>query len=75
MLELARVTFDGNTSNRAGGAIEDVSGSSTTHSYFNVVFTNNSTSSNPGNGGALHITGAGQRRYLWRLSLGQHRQR
>ena len=59
MLELVRVRFEGNSASRAGGAIEDVSGASTTHSYFAVDFVNNRAGDNPGNGGALHITGPG----------------
>lgn len=52
-------SFEGNISNRAGGAIEDNSRSATLVSISNAVFTNNLTGSAPGNGGAIHITGNG----------------
>ena len=52
-------TFTGNTSNRAGGAIEGNSGADTAITVNTVTFTNNTTNTNPGNGGAIHITGAG----------------
>lgn len=48
--------FGFNTANRAGGAIEAVAGATT---LVDVVFSDNDTGSNPGNGGGLHITGAG----------------
>ena len=56
-LNVSGGTFVGNTSNRAGGAIEDNAGASVT--LDDVDFFNNSTGAAPGNGGALHITGAG----------------
>lgn len=48
--------FSGNTANRAGGAVEAVAGSTT---LVDVTLADNDTGSNPGNGGGLHITGAG----------------
>ncbi len=48
--------FLGNTANRAGGAVEAVAGSTT---LADVTMTNNDAGTNPGNGGGLHITGAG----------------
>ncbi|MEZ4686066.1 MAG: choice-of-anchor Q domain-containing protein [Bacteroidia bacterium] len=48
-----------NSSMRAGGGIEDVSGSATTVVLTNVVLDSNVTSMAPGNGGGLHITGPG----------------
>ncbi|QDT04721.1 putative outer membrane protein PmpB precursor [Rubripirellula lacrimiformis] len=46
-----------NAASRAGGGIEDNAGSSTT--ITNSRLTNNTAASSPGNGGALHVTGAG----------------
>ena len=54
-LILQRSMMTGNTATRAGGAFEIREGSSTTLN--SVFFTDNVASSNPGNGGALHITG------------------
>ena len=48
-----------NAARRAGGGIEDQSGSSTTAKLSGVSFENNSTGTNPGNGGAYHVTGDG----------------
>jgi len=57
-LTVIGATFDGNTANRAGGAVE--LGASSTSSFTDVTFSNNShVTPNPGNGGALHISGAG----------------
>ena len=50
--------FTDNTANRAGGAIEGFSGAGTTITLTNTTLAENSTGSNPGNGGALHLTGA-----------------
>lgn len=49
-------SFTGNTAIRAGGAIEDVSGSGTSR-LVNTTMTGNSTGASPGNGGGVHITG------------------
>ena len=49
-------TFTGNTANRAGGAIESRDGTLTLR---DTDFTDNAAGSNPGNGGALHISGTG----------------
>ena len=51
-------TISNNTSVRAGGGIEDNSGSSPLSYLIGVTLTNNTTGSAPGNGGGLHITGA-----------------
>lgn len=51
------VVISNNTANRAGGGIEAADASTTT--LTGVVFTGNSAGSNPGNGGAFHISGAG----------------
>ncbi len=51
--------FDGNTAVRAGGAIEDNSLPGNLLTITDVDFENNATAASPGNGGALHITGAG----------------
>ncbi|MBU2019332.1 MAG: T9SS type A sorting domain-containing protein [Bacteroidetes bacterium] len=51
--------FTGNTATRAGGAIEE-NASLTSQLILNgVTIDNNTASANPGNGGGLHITGAG----------------
>jgi len=52
-------TFTGNTASRAGGAIEGNSGVGTTIALTEVILDDNTTDANPGNGGGLHITGAG----------------
>ncbi|RDI06955.1 T9SS type A sorting domain-containing protein [Flavobacterium sp. AG291] len=48
-----------NVSNRAGGGIEDNSGSAGFVNMTNVTLNNNTTNMSPGNGGGLHVTGAG----------------
>ena len=56
-LEVVNSTFRGNTANRAGGAIEVVTG---TTFIMNSDFLGNRAgvpSASPGNGGALHVTG------------------
>ncbi len=58
-LSVTRSSFEENTASRAGGAIEDVTGASTETKFFEVTFNLNRTESNPGNGGAFHITGPG----------------
>jgi len=58
-LTITASTLTDNTSNRAGGAIEGNSGADTSITINNVTFTNNTTNTSPGNGGAIHITGAG----------------
>lgn len=55
-------SFDSNTANRAGGAVENNGGSA---SFAGVLFTQNiagpdSTSAAPGNGGAIHVSGTGK---------------
>ncbi|RYD92828.1 MAG: T9SS type A sorting domain-containing protein, partial [Sphingobacteriales bacterium] len=57
-LNITDTEISGNMANRAGGGIEDNSGSSTII-LNNVTLTGNTTGSAPGNGGGLHITGAG----------------
>ena len=47
----------GNSSNRAGGAIEDNAGTGLT--LTDVTLDGNNAGTSPGNGGALHISGAG----------------
>ncbi len=56
-LEVSDTFFTGNTSNRAGGAIEANVGTS---ELTGVRMFRNSTGDAPGNGGGLHITGAGE---------------
>jgi hypothetical protein len=57
-LSITNSKISGNTAVRAGGGIEDNSGTSTIV-LNNVELTGNSVSGPPGNGGGLHITGAG----------------
>ncbi|MEZ4771961.1 MAG: choice-of-anchor Q domain-containing protein [Bacteroidia bacterium] len=52
-------TISMNHANRAGGGIEDNSGAATVVRLTDVTLSGNSTGSAPGNGGAVHITGAG----------------
>lgn len=52
-------TITGNTANRAGGGIEVNSGATSIVTLNNVTLNGNSTASNPGNGGGLHVTGPG----------------
>ncbi|OAV43228.1 T9SS type A sorting domain-containing protein [Lewinella sp. 4G2] len=56
-------TFSGNSASRAGGAIEDVSGDATVTNITDTNMSGNSTGSAPGNGGAVHVTGAGDLNY------------
>ncbi|MEZ4956231.1 MAG: hypothetical protein R2825_21915 [Saprospiraceae bacterium] len=58
-LNISNSTISGNTSVRAGGGIEDNSGAGTTVVLTNVTLDGNTTASSPGNGGGIHITGAG----------------
>ncbi len=51
--------INGNSSIRAGGGIEENSTSGQILTMTNVTLNNNTTASSPGNGGGLHITGAG----------------
>ena len=61
-LQVVRSRFVGNTANRAGGAVEiageDDDDSTAAATFFAVDFTGNQAQFNPGNGGALHITGS-----------------
>ena len=58
-LEIFGASFDGNSATRAGGAIEDASGTAAVSRLYSVSMMRNRTGSSPGNGGALHVTGAG----------------
>ncbi|NDI98071.1 T9SS type A sorting domain-containing protein [Flavobacterium sp. LaA7.5] len=58
MLTVTDTEISGNTAMRAGGGIEDNSGTSTIM-LTNVILNGNITSAAPGNGGGLHITGSG----------------
>ena len=58
---MARITtssFMGNDANRAGGAIEAQSGATMTLEVVSCTFMNNDAGTNPGNGGAVHLSGA-----------------
>lgn len=57
-LVINNATFSQNTAKRAGGAIEDNVGAGTVL-IDSTVMDSNMVMSNPGNGGAIHITGAG----------------
>ncbi|MDP5183437.1 right-handed parallel beta-helix repeat-containing protein [Blastococcus sp. BMG 814] len=57
VLEVERSTITGNTATRAGGGIEASPGSTTTINR--STLSHNSTGAGPGNGGGLHLTGAG----------------
>ncbi len=52
-------SITGNTANRAGGGIEDNSGAGLGVTLTDVSLDNNVAQGTPGNGGGLHITGAG----------------
>ena len=52
-------TFGGNSAARAGGAIEHAVSGTEQLLCSGCVFLNNTASSNPGNGGAIHVTGDG----------------
>ncbi|MGB0211519.1 MAG: nuclease, partial [Algiphilus sp.] len=56
-LSVSGTLFNNNSAQRAGGAIEARAGSTTT--LDGVTLDGNSTGPSPGNGGGLHITGAG----------------
>ena len=56
-LDVENSAFTDNTSERAGGAIEVRSGTSTT--LTRVTASENDAGANPGNGGVLHVTGDG----------------
>ncbi|MGV3485166.1 MAG: choice-of-anchor Q domain-containing protein [Planctomycetaceae bacterium] len=56
-MTIADTTISNNQANRAGGGIEAAAGSTTT--LTGVTLDENSTGATPGNGGGLHITGAG----------------
>ena len=63
-LNVSNTTFENNTALRAGGAIEDNSGAGLSLVLTNVTLINNNAGVNassaaPGNGGGVHITGAG----------------
>ena len=56
-LSISDSTLDGNSAARAGGAIEASAGSTTT--LLDTDLTDNAAGPTPGNGGGLHLTGAG----------------
>ncbi len=63
-VEATNCTFSNNRANRAGGAIEDDTGAGLALRLTNVQLLNNNAgvspaTAAPGNGGGLHITGAG----------------
>ncbi len=58
-LTVTNTTIAENSAVRAGGGIEDASFGSTVTNLTNVFLDTNSVASNPGNGGGMHVTGAG----------------
>ncbi len=62
------VTFQSNTATRAGGAIEAAGASSGT--FRGTRFFENRAASNPGNGGAVHISGSGSSRITFSEASG-----
>ena len=60
-VSVTATSFIGNSASRAGGAIEDQSGliDGVALTVTTCAFTQNFTGPAPGNGGAIHITGAG----------------
>lgn len=56
-LSVRNSALDGNSAARAGGGIEANVGNT---SIAGTVFTDNITGASPGNGGAVHLTGAGE---------------
>ena len=59
-LNIDGITISGNTANRAGGGIELNAMAGETYTFNDIVLDGNSIATpNPGNGGGLHITGAG----------------
>lgn len=58
-LTIEDTEISGNISNRAGGGIEDNSGSEGFVMLTDVMLNANVTNTSPGNGGGLHVTGAG----------------
>ncbi|MFK8114092.1 MAG: choice-of-anchor Q domain-containing protein [Rubripirellula sp.] len=56
-ITIDNVLIDANTANRAGGGVEDNAGTGIT--ITDSVIRNNNAGSSPGNGGGVHITGAG----------------
>ncbi|PRP66384.1 beta strand repeat-containing protein [Nonlabens agnitus] len=57
-LSITDAMFRTNTSNRAGGAIEDNASATTVITVDNTSFISNDAGTNPGNGGALHVSGS-----------------
>lgn len=55
-LYLVRTLVDGNSASRAGGGVEALAGYT---AVIRSTLSNNSTGPTPGNGGGLHLTGAG----------------
>lgn len=58
-LTVTNTTIEGNTAVRAGGGIEENSTNASTLTLTDVTLMGNTAASSPGNGGGLHITGAG----------------
>jgi len=58
-LTITGTQFESNAASRAGGAIEINNGGSGSMSISGAIFEQNTTGANPGNGGAIHITGSG----------------
>ena len=58
-VSVRKSSFTSNVARRAGGAVEDIGGAGSRTSFVDVDMVSNDAGSNPGNGGAIHVTGAG----------------
>ncbi len=58
-LKVDGAIISGNTANRAGGGIEDVSGDESSVTILKTDILNNTVGTAPGNGGGIHISGNG----------------
>lgn len=64
-LNIDGVTISGNTANRAGGGIEVIAIAGDTYTFTNVTLEGNMIgTAAPGNGGAYHISGAGNSTFI-----------
>ena len=58
-LRVNGITISGNQASRAGGGIEDASGTLTAFTVTNTTISGNAATASPGNGGGIHISGNG----------------
>ena len=59
VLTVRETSLRENSAARAGGAVEDIGGAGSVATFTQVTFAQNDAGDNPGNGGAVHVTGAG----------------